>query len=213
MQVYPTPRPVAPKIIRQVLPYAVALALAACAIRGTSPETPVIPLPPLQAGELPVKVFAALPSFDDLQLSPSGRYLAYLFNSDDGSSLITQDRDGQNRKFVLRADNKKFHFHDFAWVNDDRLVVSVWYPAADWDGLKYERTHLLAINRDGTELKSDLLSDRLAAFGGLDIPQFQHRFELIPGNDREILIQLPLNRVNAPDLYKLDIHTGKKNTG
>ncbi|WP_190303110.1 alpha/beta hydrolase family protein [Methylomonas rhizoryzae] len=171
-----------------------------------------VPEVPLRNGELPLTAFAALPLIQNLALSPSGDYTAFIQNTEGHSALVTQDRSGRNSCVVLSTDNDKYHIRGFTWVNDRRLLVSVWYPdhAAD---LKFIQTRMFAVNLDGSELKSDLVEINIPSFAGrFHIPQFQDTYALIPKDDRHILLALDQRQPGAPDMYRLDVYSGERKT-
>jgi len=184
--------------------------LVACG--GSRPANEPLPVAAARPGELPVKAFAALPLIEDLTLSPSGDYLAFIQNTDGHSALVTQNRSGGDSRVVITSDNQKYHIRGFTWVNNQRLLVRMWYPDRVSD-LKFTQTRLFAINRDGSELKSDLVRFQDPVFGGRrHIPQFQDAYALIPGDERHILLMLDERQQGAPDVYRLDVYSGERET-
>ena len=163
---------------------------------------------PERNGELPVKAFAALPLVQHASLSPDGKFIAFLQNTGGETALITQDKSGQDMHVVLSSDNEKFRFKAYDWVNNDRLLVRVIYPTRHGD-LKYYQTRLLAINRDGTETKPDLIQIESTLKDRKNISQFQDNFTLIPNDPRHVLLSLDKRQLGAPDVYKLDIYNGE----
>ncbi|WP_347988653.1 S9 family peptidase [Methylomonas sp. AM2-LC] len=163
---------------------------------------------PEKAGELPVKAFASLPLIQQASLSPDGRFIAFLQNTGSETALVTQDRTGKEMHVVLTSDNQKFRFRSYDWVNNNRLLVRILYPARHGN-LKVYETRLFAINRDGTEAKPDLIQIQSTLNDRKHISQFQDNFTLIPNDPRHVLISLDKRHPGAPDVYKLDVYTGE----
>lgn len=166
---------------------------------------------PERPGELPVKAFAALPLVSQLNLSPNGEFVAFLQNLNGKTVLVTQDKRGQNSHIVLSSDNEKFFIRQFVWVNDERLLVSVWYREnTPYSLSKHAETRLIAVNRDGSKMLKDLVRINPISLKRNHAPQFQHRFSLIPGDSRHVMLALDIRVLGAPDVYKLDVYEGNK---
>src|SRR5690349_16177016 len=109
------------------------------------------------------------------------------------------------------------------WVNDERLLIGI-YVADVQTGeafdrtrgifdLKWTQSRLLSINRDGSNLQTNLISldfdGRAFRYG--DIPQIQDAvIGMLPGEDHAVLIALDLKSSTYPDVFKLDVYTGER---
>ncbi|MBV6469170.1 MAG: hypothetical protein NBKEAIPA_01056 [Nitrospirae bacterium] len=164
-------------------------------------------------GRIPLKVFASLPLVRRMTLSPSGAHIASIQNTAAGKTyLVVTTYDGKDARRLLESDNKRYSIRWFDWVNDERLVVGV---GADdgWSNLRWTETRLFAINRDGSNLKTDLISPSRDhnSFARGYLPQLQDRvIGKIPGDNRSVLIALDLDHHTYPDVYKLDVYTGRR---
>lgn len=163
-------------------------------------------------GRIPLKAFASLPVVQSMRLSPSGERIASIQNIAGGKTyLVVTTYDGKDVRRLLENDNKRYSIRWFDWVNDERLVVSV---GADdgWRDLRWTETRLFAINRDGSNLKTDLINPRRENFFSWEhVPQLQDRvIGKIPGDNRSVLIALDLDYRTYPDVYKLDVYTGRR---
>ncbi len=157
-----------------------------------------------------LEAFASLPRLLSIQLSPSGRYLAVLRNEDGQSLLVTQTVAGQDPHVVATTDNRDDIINWFTWANDERLLVSVRFAATP-GRVESQETRLLAVNRDGSQQKPDLLKSASFLFGPKHVPQFQDRIiGDIPDDSRHVLMQLDIERPNSPDVYKVDVYTGER---
>ena len=209
------------RIIRSVHLIAILtiLVLTVAFIGGCkSVEQPTPEQPPVEVfedilGRIPLKAFASLPLVRRMTLSPSGEHIASIQNTaGDKTYLVVTTYDGKDARRLLESDNKRYSIRWFDWVNDERLVVGV---GADdgWSNLRWTETRLFAINRDGSNLKTDLITPSRDhnSFTREYLPQLQDRvIGKIPGDNRSVLIALDLRIGTYPDVYKLDVYTGRR---
>ncbi len=98
------------------------------------------PVPP----EFPLEVFFGNVNFTQLQLSPSGRYLAMLRPANNRMNLVVIDQEAG--KSVRITDMKEENIRSVQWVSDERLIFRQQYKGQ-------ERFGIFAVNRDGTKLQ------------------------------------------------------------
>ena len=90
-----------------------------------TPAPPAPPAPPASAPALlPVAMFYRHPDIAQVQLSPSGRYLAVSMDLQGRLGLAVIDLQGQQKAKVLVRDERA-DIRSFEWVNDQRLVFSL----------------------------------------------------------------------------------------
>ncbi|BCA53962.1 peptidase S9 [Nitrospira sp. KM1] len=168
------------------------------------------------SGRLPIKSFASLPLIQSMKLSPSGTHLASIQNIGTKTYVVTSTHDGKNLKRILESENKTFSVRWFEWFDDERLLVSVMVADVRRDTAvhhKWVQTRLFAINRDGSNLKTDLVTPEVDPLRGQPdhLPQLQDgMIGRIPGDSRSILIALDFKTPTYPDVYKLDVYTGER---
>jgi hypothetical protein len=157
-----------------------------------------------------VRAFARLPLIQSLKLSPSGQYLAFLMNAEGDTILVTRSITGEDQRVLMRTDNKIFKFRWFEWVSDDRLAISALFP--DRRGFaKTVETRLLAMNRDGSQLTSDLIAPRLFDWTPEHLSQVQDQvIDQLPDDLQHVLVALDLTTPVFPDVYRLNILTGNR---
>lgn len=168
------------------------------------------------SGRIPLKALASLPQVRTMMLSPSGTSLAFIQNIEDKTYLVTTTHDGKQRRKLFESDNRTYSLRWFHWVNDERLIIGVAVTDAMY-GLggpfRWTQTRLLAVNRDGSDLRTDLVvpSGDIRRLSREHIPQIQDRvIETTPGDRRSVLIALDLSSPTYPDVYKLDVYTGRR---
>ncbi|CAE6741814.1 alpha/beta hydrolase family protein [Nitrospira defluvii] len=164
-------------------------------------------------GRIPLNVFASLPLVRRMTLSPSGEHIASIQNTAAGKTyLVVTTYDGKDVRRLLASDNKRYSIRWCDWVNDERLLVGV---GADdgWSNLRWTETRLFAMNRDGSNLKTNLIAPSRDHnfFAREYLPQLQDRvIGKLPGDNRSVLIALDLDHHTYPDVYKLDVYTGSR---
>lgn len=160
----------------------------------------------------PTEAFAALPRISSIQLSPSGTHLAVLRNQDGKTALEVQAVTGQDTQRVVTTDNRDSVVTWFQWVNDERLLVAIRFTDQR-GGIDSQETRLVGVNRDGTQRNENLFkqSSLPSIFGKKHVPQIQdHIVGAVPGDPRQVLIALDLERPLSPDVYRLDVYSGDR---
>jgi dipeptidyl aminopeptidase/acylaminoacyl peptidase len=155
--------------------------------------------------------FAALPLIESMQLSPAGRHLAVLRQDEGQSILITHTVAGEDPHALIRTDNREKRIAWFIWVSDERLLVSI-QSATSRNGTESE-SRLLAVNRDGTQKNDNLLEHEsfLPILRQTELPLVQDEVVgLYPHDPRHVLMELDLDRSLKPNVYKVDVYSGKR---
>lgn len=159
---------------------------------------------------LPASAFSHLPTASDIELSPSGRYLAYLQNLDGGTVLATLDIKTNKVNEIVMTDNERFKFRWLEWVNDDQFIVSVIYPDYRGLGVATSETRLFAASPHSKEFKV-MVKPRRRGAHIQHFSQFQDSVvSMLPNEKNHILIELDLESQNFPGVYKVDIKEGGK---
>lgn len=198
-----------PSIRHGVFPLLLSLSLFPGCKTGVQPKPEQVQTLPAKPGELPVEAFASLPVWQQAALSPSGDSIAFLENAHDATLLITQDRASGNTHSILKTTNQDNHIKNFSWVNDERLLASIWYPVSR-AGLKFSKTQLAAVNRDGSQFSNDLIGLEKLMREHKHLPQFQDNYALLPGDPRHFLLALDDLEPGLPNVYKMDIQSGQR---
>jgi dipeptidyl aminopeptidase/acylaminoacyl peptidase len=167
----------------------------------------------IHAKELPVDSFSQLPSSVRPNLSPGGTKIAYVknFQKPEIAVLVTIDLITGQQKFVVKSDNEESKINWFTWANEKTLIVSIRFA-----GKRYRtdttETRLVAIDIDGEEaVQRQLVRPKRGANSDNHVSQFQDNVvSFLPDDPEHILIALDLDVANMPNVYKLNINTGKK---
>ncbi|NOZ67597.1 MAG: S9 family peptidase [Alphaproteobacteria bacterium] len=160
-----------------------------------------LPVAAMGKPSVSVEAFGQLPSFGQVELSPDGKRVASLQNFKGTIFLVTQsfdETDSQKPVFIVfdNADIDWFH-----WVSNRRLVISVGVDKND-RGTRYHITRMMAMNWDRSEPKQ-LMTHNLRS-------QFHDNVvSMLPDDPDHILVAVDKSVVNHPDVFKVNVHTGK----
>ena len=99
--------------------------------------------------------FGARESIQDISLSPNGKQIAYLQPvAGRATGLYVVNADGSTTpKLILSSDAKPLRLGSCDWASNTRLVCQL-YAISDKSGQLLSFTRLIAVNADGTEVKS-----------------------------------------------------------
>lgn len=138
-----------------------------------------------------------------LKISPSGEYYAMTVPQED-RVILTIVRRSDKKLTAQLGGIKHSVIHDFWWVNDDRVVVSVAEKLGSEDQ-PYLTGDLHAVNADGSRIT--LLFGRFGLEGDQLQQQAAFMVDTLRNDDRNILVSVmtvgsnPLTRVERLDVY------------
>ncbi len=158
------------------------------------------------------EAFGQRENFLKIKLSPNGNRMASLRSYKGKISLVTQSLDPSVNGQSYVTTFKEGEFKWFRWLNNDRLAVSIRFPsrrygsdsietrlfAQDWDRKnpinlikRQKRMRSRELTRWVSQLQDDVVS-------------------FLPDDPDHILLALDGDRVNYPDVYKINVHTGDR---
>jgi len=160
---------------------------------------------------IPLEAFARLPKVHSVQLSPDGKYVAMLTPIRGTTFLVTQKLYSKEKPaLVVRNEKGNNQIRWYKWANDERLLVSVGF-AGSRGGVPIQESRLVAVNRDGSDLKN-IVEDQ----GSPGRPvrwetQFRDKvISLLPDDRKHILIGLDHGSPGFDTAYYLNIYTGQR---
>ncbi|MEQ1752857.1 MAG: alpha/beta fold hydrolase [Micropepsaceae bacterium] len=124
---------------------------------------------PLAQAKIPVEEFVKGPIMEQPVLSPSGRYMARAQVINRGTDnekfvIAVTDMDDPSAKVTGTAMPDGVNVYSVNWANDNRLLVS---------GYSWESVRIIALDRDGKNLKS-LFNNKRLAESGVIFAEFVH---------------------------------------
>ncbi|MEM0911369.1 MAG: S9 family peptidase, partial [Pseudomonadota bacterium] len=152
--------------------------------------------------------FSRLPAFEEVKLSPNGKRIVFVENvqSAELSVLSFIDVEEGKRKHLLRSDNTKVKINWFRWKTDDILMVSARFESKR-NTVRFYQTRLYSIDvtQDKIELKLMLKNRNNNPYS-----QFQDSVvHWLPDDPKHILMEADLKVDNLPDVYRVNVKTGK----
>lgn len=192
------------------------LALATCATPLYAQAPTEAPAPKTQAGVIPLLDFVKNAEAAEMQISPTGNYLALTVPLEEGGTVLyVIDRASMKLSATVRGGNHSV-IDRFWWVNDTRLVASV---AEQLGGVAQPQPNgeLYAVNADGSG-SMQLFGYRGAEQAGSHIKHGGEKRQaganvigLLPEDRKHILIQTYewQDSKNAPPgVEVLDVYSG-----
>ncbi len=172
------------------------------------------------ANIIPVESFAKT-GLSSVRLSPDGKKFAALVSQEGTTVLMTQTVEQADAVpvVILSTDNRERQFRWVRWVNNDRLLVSMYFASKRKyvnTGVTYyqhdsDETRLISVKADGTGM-FNVIKPRI--FTGNMQAQIQDRIvDMMPANGHQILLQVNDGEVNFyPAVYEINVDDGSYKT-
>ncbi len=166
---------------------------------------------PAYSNKTPLDVFAAHPEYEEIKLSPSGKYLAAtFFNPEDvtESRLVVLDITNFDITAVAHVRGNEF-IANFFWANDERLVGQI-AKKVGWQDAPFLTGDMVAMNWDGKK-KRWIFGQRKTG-GGRSV-NGASVISLLPDEKRKILIasnNYASRRGSYTEAIVLDIYNGRE---
>ncbi len=156
------------------------------------------------AEPIPLEAFADPSQFEEVTLSPDGRYLAAEIYRDDRYMAVIFDLENIDNKKPLVVETDPWSVAGLKWANNNRLLVTVLHSVEDFSGVYYV-SQLTAFDADGRNplvFKSSGSRVRHWFLGDSIV-------DLLPDDPGHVLISWNPDNPRQPRLYKLDVYTSK----
>ena len=163
------------------------------------------------AEQIPTERFATLPDFTNVRLSPDGSRVAAVANVVQdgfvGKVVLELDLTSGEEKHLLHWADGQFRLKWIQWAGDSKLLISA--RAREWGRHgPFMSTRLIVVDTDTGETESVIR--RAGLRRARWIPQYQDRvIDVLVDDDEHILIQADLRARRTPDVYKVNLNTGK----
>jgi len=170
-----------------------------------------ITLPAGATGTIATEHFASLPDIRTVRLSPDGAYAAAIANvrhdSFTGTIIVRRDLDTGEQKPVLSLPDGEYKVNWIRWATNNKILVSFRTREAVL-GTAFTSTRLMVVDTDTREARNVIGSGTLRRADW--IPQFQDQIvDILPDDDEHILLQADLEFQNRPDVYRINLNTGR----
>jgi dienelactone hydrolase len=153
-----------------------------------------------------VATYFNAPDIREVHMSPSGKYLGALAPSKGGRiGLAIMSFEKRDPKVIAVVDG--YDIASFSWVNDDRLVYSVFDAQA---GLGEQNGGgLFAVDRDGDSTRMLAPTAKMQQDAGAFVGHYMSLLETLHDGSDDILV-LANETSDYPDVYRMNSATGKK---
>ncbi|GGF63812.1 alpha/beta hydrolase family protein [Alteromonas lipolytica] len=163
----------------------------------------------------PVDVFARLPQFYSVAMSPDGKRIAMERNSasEDLAALMTLDLATGKAYYLLKADNRQVKINWYHWANNEDLLVSARYEVSE-GGQKFFKTRLYKMKYDSQGETPEQVIDwrhikRYQNDAGY-VPQFQDDIiDYLPDDPDNILMAIDISRPFEKSVFKVSLKSRK----
>lgn len=153
--------------------------------------------PPL----IPAETFAQGSQARGAKLSPDRKSLGFMVMANNRRQVAVLDLEKNtiNRLTSFTRQNAS----SFRWVNNERLLISL-----DHEG--NESYGIYAVNKDGSQFRVLVEPPVVQGLQGALVAKYVFVESSIPGNDREVIVSANDRSARVPDLYRMDVYTGKR---
>lgn len=190
------------------------VAFAAAVLAGAAAAPAALAAP--ATTPIPLEAMVADPALSQMQLSPTGEYVAALVGQSGGDPVVSVWRTDSLATPPKRiaiggaAARKKVRFAQFFWVADDRLMMIAQQPLTTGAGAGNKGYTAIAFiaNPDGSNW-----TEPLASRPKSELEAFADKFlrigvlDLLPKDKRNVLVTN--STLDGQYVYKLDVYTGR----
>lgn len=170
--------------------------------------------PPAHA-QIHVEPFVRNDAFKDIQISPTGEYLAATVPRDDRTGAVVMRR-ADLKVTASFALGKNTHIDRIWWANDDRLLISMAEKFGSLDK-PLPTGELYAVNADGRGIDI-LVGQRVQSAGpGTRLPSKQEEqvaayvVDVLPEDDKSVIVAIwPFDQTPYTRAERLDVYSGRR---
>ena len=155
--------------------------------------------------DIPVEVFAALPSVSRAKISPNGKVIAYFLAREGRRHLVIQNLDGSDTK-IIPPWHEKLDFNSVFWKSDDMLLfrVSLTLNRYEFHGKSHE-TRMLSFDLETDNFKwlgKPKRQDRLS--------QLERVVDYLSTEPNHVLIEMDFKLDGSPAVYRVNVNNGRR---
>lgn len=156
---------------------------------------------------LSVDDFSKIPKTGSFHISPDGTQVAYFYNMGNSTLLCNTNFTTGKMLGLIKADNKRFRFRWFAWVNNNTIILSAIFPSKR-GGYETMESRLFTLKADNSE------EAKLLTFPKTQnefLSQFQDNIiSILPDDPDHILMAIDAEKPLYPSVYKVDVNTTQR---
>ncbi|MFO7724245.1 MAG: prolyl oligopeptidase family serine peptidase [Oceanipulchritudo sp.] len=158
----------------------------------------------LIAEDKPLSYFFDQPSFEQARMSPDGTHLAILFDVGGAKNLGVINFE-DNKPTPITAQKEDISW--FHWANNERIVYGM---DSETDVFARQLGGIFAVNKDGSRHRTLVMPVGTGAEGVTYQARIPRYLGPDPQSDRRILVSRPERSYHHPDVFSLDVYTGRE---
>jgi dipeptidyl aminopeptidase/acylaminoacyl peptidase len=158
------------------------------------------------ANEIDYKSFGHLPMVEHPTVSPNGKHIVAVYNSESGPLVVVSDFGSQEITTVAKLNKAQDRIEELTWANNERVVISASYSEKIL-GDRYRVNRLFSVNKDGSNL---LLINRKEIRKGNALrakTKPSRIVSLLRGDKENLLIQIFDEKDQGWSVFKVNIYT------
>lgn len=168
---------------------------------------------PQTAAKISVEAFAALPSFINPKLSPSGNFVGYL-TSENGHTLFIASPLGQGAAIAIPPQPKS-EIQTYYWINDSIVLLQLVTVTNRliFGGEATTETRLVAYDLNTQRAKWLGKPEKdigLSSHGREFASQRERLLDKLPNDPNHVLLQLNVQASRQAAVYKVNVYTGRR---
>ncbi len=154
------------------------------------------------------KAFGHLPMVELPQVSPDGKHVVAVLNSDNGPSVVVSGFASTELANIARLKKSKDRIDDVVWVNNERILVFASYSKLS--SLGKSRIHqIFAVNIDGSNMRE---IKRRKTKQWSEWKEFRQEIYLkstLKDDKEHVLLQMYDERDGHQSVFKVNVYTSK----
>jgi dipeptidyl aminopeptidase/acylaminoacyl peptidase len=163
--------------------------------------------------QAPSEFFSRLPQFENVDLSPDGKNLAFMQNllTPEVAVLRVINLETSETVNVLKTDNEKLKIRWFEWANDRSILISTQF-AGQRGVTDTVETRMLVIDIDEVDKGGRPVLNKRKAVNAQGFPsQFQDTVvDFLPDDPENILVAIDSDTTLEPSVFKVNIYNKKQ---
>ena len=163
---------------------------------------------PVLAAELPVAYFGHMPVIDQPSVSPDGKFVAAVLNTDETPAVVVGPFGSTDILRILQLQYADDRIEWIEWANDEQLLISASFSTVIRSN-RHRLNRLYVVNRDGSDLQQIFRKSFKGANSDNYYVDKDRVISLLPDEPHHILLELYDPADKATAVFKVDLRNNK----
>lgn len=166
------------------------------------------------SAKISTEAFAALPTFSQAKLSPSGKKIAFSISIKGRKHIVVQGLSGENPKVI--APSEQWDLNTYQWANENVIVLSSGslLNRREFSSKTYNTRALSFIIDEGKYVwlgkPKKALKTRSKSKGVARVSQVETILDYLPSDPDHILLELDFDIDGNSEVFKVNVKTGRR---